>query len=107
LPVTVLVDDGTGVGTGGFLPQAFRMYQNYPNPFNPVTSIRFDIPREGDISLVVYDLLGREVGVLARGRFTPGVHTIRWDAGNLPSGVYICRFTGGDRSESKRLLLLK
>jgi carboxypeptidase T len=107
LPVTVLVDDGTGVGAGGILPQAFRMYQNYPNPFNPVTSIRFDVPREGEISLVVYDLLGREVGVLARGRFTPGVHTIRWDAGNLPSGVYICRFTGGGRSESKRLLLLK
>jgi carboxypeptidase T len=106
-PVSLLVDDGTGVGPAGALPQAFRMYQNYPNPFNPATSIRIDVPREEEISLVVYDLLGREVSVLARGRLTAGVHTVRWEAGNLPSGVYICRFTGGGASESKRLLLLK
>jgi hypothetical protein len=107
-PVTLRVDDGTGTGPGtNAIPGAFRLYQNYPNPFNPATSIRIDLPREAEVSLVVYDLLGQEVDILARGRFAPGVHTIRWDAGNLPTGVYVCRFRGGDWSESKRLLLLK
>jgi hypothetical protein len=106
-PVSLLVDDGTGVGPGGALPLAFRMYQNYPNPFNPATSIRIDVPREEELTLVVYDLLGREMAVLAQGRFAPGVHLVRWEAGNFPTGVYICRLKAGAWSESRRLLLLK
>ncbi len=106
-PVTLRVDDGTGVAVSGAVPTEYRLYQNYPNPFNPSTSIRFDVPREGPVLLAVYDLLGREVAVLASGKFAAGSHTVRWDAENRPSGVYLCRYSAGGRTGSTRMLLLK
>lgn len=107
-PVTLVVDDGTGVGgTGGGLPGVFRLYQNYPNPFNPSTTFRIDLPGAGEIALAAFDLLGREVRMIVRGWYPAGTHGIRWDATGLPSGTYICRLSAGGRLESRRVLLLK
>ncbi|MDH4070044.1 MAG: PQQ-binding-like beta-propeller repeat protein [Ignavibacteria bacterium] len=94
-------------------PEELGLYQNYPNPFNPTTSILFRLPEGGNVSLGVYDMLGREVSVLADGFLGRGRHEVVWDGSKAASGSYIYRLTvtGADGSvtfrQSKRLLLLK
>jgi len=77
------------------IPQSFLIEQNYPNPFNATTRIRYRMPKEGDVTLTLYDVLGREVTRIAEKHMTAGNHTLVWDArdekgGDVPSGVYIC-----------------
>ncbi len=80
------------------LPNRYAVHDNYPNPFNPVTTIRFDIPEPSTVSLIIYDVMGREVRRLVDGAVDPGYHTAAWDARNasgtgVSSGIYIYRFT--------------
>ncbi|HOV24260.1 MAG TPA: T9SS type A sorting domain-containing protein, partial [Candidatus Marinimicrobia bacterium] len=89
------------------LPKVYALKQNYPNPFNPTTNIRFDLPKDSDVSLVVYDLMGREVAKLVNGPMNAGYYTINFNAANLPSGVYIYRLKAGDFVNTKKLMLLK
>ncbi|HPD26570.1 MAG TPA: T9SS type A sorting domain-containing protein, partial [Candidatus Marinimicrobia bacterium] len=89
------------------LPKAYALKQNYPNPFNPTTNIRFDLPKDSDVNLVVYDLMGREVAKLVNGPMNAGYYTINFNAANLPSGVYIYRLKAGDFVSTKKLMLLK
>jgi len=89
------------------LPQGFRLEQNFPNPFNPSTEIRYAIPRETDVKLAVYDLIGREVSVLANGHRSPGSYTAHLDAAGLSTGVYICRLTAGTFSQTRIMLLIR
>ena len=88
-------------------PLAFKLGQNYPNPFNPSTEIGFQIAEFGFVSLKVFDLLGREVAELVNNELYAGEHTIKFDASNLPSGVYFYRLTAGGQSVSKRMVFLK
>lgn len=81
--------------------------QNYPNPFNPSTEITFAVPASQHVSLVVFDLLGREVATLANQVFTAGSHTVSWDAGNLPTGMYLYRFSAGNVVETRMMTLAK
>ena len=90
----------------------FALEQNHPNPFNPVTEIRFTVDREGPAWLRVYDVAGREVRVLVSDRITAGNHTKVWDGrdsrGNpVSSGVYFLRLTAGDRTLTRKAVLLK
>ena len=78
------------------LPGAYRLLQNYPNPFNPVTQIQFELPSASGVSLVVYDLLGRNVATLVNGTMGAGVHTEAWDASRCASGIYFARLTVRD-----------
>jgi hypothetical protein len=89
------------------LPHEFLLHQNYPNPFNPSTTIKFELPKASDVRLSVFDMLGREVSVLVDERRDTGVHEVRFDASNLPSGVYFYRIQSGDFVQTRRLLLLK
>jgi GEVED domain/Domain of unknown function DUF11/Secretion system C-terminal sorting domain len=89
------------------LPAGFSLKQNYPNPFNPVTVISFETPEAARIRVSVYDLLGREVSVLADGVLQAGHHRVRFDARGLPSGAYIYRMLGPGFSATKRLVLLR
>jgi hypothetical protein len=89
------------------LPYQFRLDQNYPNPFNPVTQIRFSIPEENRVRLVVYDLLGRKVADLINEDIQPGEYTVSFEAGNLPSGIYIYRLQSGSYVNQNRMILLK
>jgi chitinase len=95
-------DDG-----GPGLPLAFRLEQNFPNPFNPSTVIRFDLATGGDVSLAVYDVLGREVAMLVRGRREAGQHQATWDAREAAGGVYFYSLRSGSSVETRRMLLLK
>ena len=88
-------------------PRAFQLYQNYPNPFNPETTILFGLPDDGEITLKVFDLLGREVATLASGRHRAGMHRIPFHSGGLPSGVYLYRLQSGDRVQTKKLVIQK
>jgi hypothetical protein len=85
----------------------FALHQNYPNPFNPTTTISYDVMTASQLSLKVYDLLGREVAILFEGPQTPGRHIVTFDARNLASGVYLCRLSTAMFSTTSRLLLMK
>ncbi len=88
-------------------PIAFRLNQNFPNPFNPTTLISFRIPKEENVTLVVYDLLGREVRVLVDGIKSAGDHQVLFDASGLPTGVYIYRLRAGEFVESRKMQLVR
>jgi hypothetical protein len=80
---------------------------SYPNPFNAATSISYNLPAASDVSLDIYDILGRKVGTLASGHQEAGPHHVVWNAGDTPSGVYFYRLKAGERTETNRMLLLK
>jgi hypothetical protein len=92
---------------------SFKLDRNYPNPFNPVTRINFQLPVEGHTSLIIYDLLGREVARLIDGFIEKGYHSIEWDASSCSSGLYFCRFTVSDGfgkelySDIQKLLVMR
>jgi hypothetical protein len=89
------------------LPKRFSLGQNFPNPFNPVTTFRFSVPRTARVTVTLYDVAGRVVRTLTDETYEPGYHTLPLDAHGLASGVYFCRMTSEDFSETTKLLLLK
>ena len=93
-------------------PSEFTISQNYPNPFNPITSISFDVAEMDEISLIVYDLLGKEVITLASGTFVPGRYIVNWNAVNnygdaIASGMYVYRYISNDNAITRKMLFLK
>jgi hypothetical protein len=101
-------DLATGVkSTNPENPMEFRLWQNYPNPFNPSTTFRFAIPKSGKVTLMIYDLLGRQVRTLVSKNLPPGEYTVEWDASDVAGGVYFGRLESSGYSETRRLLLLK
>ncbi|HEY5535259.1 MAG TPA: T9SS type A sorting domain-containing protein [Ignavibacteria bacterium] len=90
------------------LPKSFTLYQNYPNPFNPITKINYDLPKDSKVSLVIYDILGREIVRLVNGEFKPaGRYMIDFNGSNLSSGVYFYKIQAGDFVSVKRMVLIK
>lgn len=89
------------------IPKFFALYQNYPNPFNPTTDIKYDIPKETFVEIVIYDLLGRQVAVLVNEVKKPGRYHALWGSENMPSGVYIYRMTAGNYEKTMKMVLLK
>ena len=81
--------------------------QNYPNPFNPVTTLRYDLPSSSDVSLIVYDILGREVTRLVHSYREPGSHQVQWEGREFPSGIYIARLVTPECTKSIKMVLLK
>jgi hypothetical protein len=79
------------VASTGPVPREFALLQNFPNPFNPATELSFQLSSASRITLSVFDVLGRQVATLANDVRTAGSYVARWDASNLPSGVYYCR----------------
>jgi len=88
-------------------PATAQLYQNYPNPFNPTTVVSGQWPVTSFVRLVVYDVLGREVAVLADGQYPPGRFSFTFDASGLASGVYFCRLTAGNSMAVRQMLLIK
>ncbi len=98
----------TGVeGDPGQFPASFALSQNYPNPFNPTTVIQYQLPAAGPVDLRVYDMLGREVAVLVKGEQGPGRYSVSFTARKMSSGVYFYRFTAGQFSDSKKMVVAK
>jgi len=89
------------------LPEGFALHQNYPNPFNPTTSISFDVPSTANITLRVFDMLGREVATLVNDQMQAGSHSVSFDASQLTSGVYMYRLSNGVDTQTRTMLLMK
>ena len=105
--VTITVDPTTNTSVDEELPFEYMLSQNYPNPFNPTTSIVFSIPSTDHVTLKVYDTLGRSVRTLVDGTMSLGQHEVQFEAGDLPSGMYLYRLESGDFSASRTLMLIK
>jgi hypothetical protein len=115
----VKIDLGSPIAVGveetaeTVIPTVYALNQNYPNPFNPSTTIRYDIPKDAQVSLKIYDVLGRHVATLADGIHAANRYTVEWNASGLGSGVYFYKIDArnqdgsGDFSAVKRLLLVK
>ncbi len=89
------------------LPKKYDLSQNYPNPFNPVTRINFAIPKQGFVTLKIYDVTGREVKVLVNEFKQAGYYTVDFNGSSLASGVYFCRIQSNDFTHTKRMVLIK
>jgi endo-1,4-beta-xylanase len=89
------------------LPSKYELKQNFPNPFNPTTEIQYSVPRNGHISLKVYNLLGQEVVTLFDGVRPSGNYMTTFNAAGLAAGVYFYRLQAGNFAETKKLILLK
>ena len=85
----------------------FSLEQNYPNPFNPTTSIRYAIPKNGFVKLIVFDALGREIESLVNETQSAGVYEVTFDAPHYSSGIYYYRLSAGDFVETKKMLTIK
>ncbi len=97
---------------GSSLPTAFALSQNYPNPFNPSTNISFSLPEQTDVSLEVFNILGKKVRVLINESFAAGQHIVEWDGRNdngveVASGVYFYRMQTETNFQTKKMLFLK
>ncbi|MEQ8524584.1 T9SS type A sorting domain-containing protein [Gracilimonas sp.] len=95
-------------GSPSEVPNSVTLNQNYPNPFNPTTQISFTLPQAQQVTLKVYDMLGREVATLAnREMFSSGMSTLNFNASNLSSGLYIYRLTSGNVAVTRKMTLIK
>lgn len=98
---------GTDVKQNQNIPKEYKLFQNFPNPFNPTTKIIFSIPEKSFVSIIIYDLFGKEIFELTNDEFIPGYHELNFDGNNLSSGVYFYRLTAGNFSQTKKLLKIK
>ncbi len=94
------------------IPEVFALHQNYPNPFNPISTIRYDLPEVTNITILVYDILGREIARLIDSPMESGYHRITWNgkdsAGReVPTGIYIARLVTPEYVKSIKMVLLK
>ena len=93
------------------VPTAFALSQNYPNPFNPVTKINYELPYDGKVSILLYDISGREVAKIVNEVKAAGYYTVRLNAANLSSGMYFYRISaeGGGQNfvNTKKMILIK
>ncbi len=97
----------TDVNDESVLKPKYELSQNYPNPFNPETIIKFSIPKQGNVTLKIYDVLGREVITLVNEELTQGEHVKQFKADNLSSGIYYYQIKTGSFTNTKKMILLK
>jgi hypothetical protein len=132
IPIDIIVSDASTVGASGVvlradavkcslrqevtsaeikesggLPDTFVLRQNHPNPFNPSTRIEYAVPTSGNVSLRVFDMLGREVAVLADGIVEAGWYSVNFNAQHLSSGVYLYRLEGSGFAQILKMVVLK
>ena len=94
------------------IPDEFALHQNFPNPFNPITSIRFDLPTQEKVNIIIFDVMGRNIRSLLNENRNAGYHNIQWDAKNdlgehVSAGMYIYIIQAGEHRSVKKMVLLK
>ena len=94
------------------VPTEYALEQNYPNPFNPKTVIRFDLPKESNVKILIYDILGRLTKKIIDNRQDTGFKSIQWDGTNnygkkVSDGVYLYSIEAGNFRQTKKMILLK
>lgn len=88
-------------------PPGFKLAQNHPNPFNPTTTISYQLPVQSHVTLIIFDILGRDAATLVNIVEPPGYKSVQFDGNNLPGGFYFYRLQAGSYVETKKLILLK
>ncbi|MBE7475906.1 MAG: T9SS type A sorting domain-containing protein [Ignavibacteriota bacterium] len=89
------------------IPEDYFLYQSYPNPFNPSTTIKYSIPNGDNVSLKIFDILGREVEVLVDEYKNAGTYSVEFNASRFASGVYFYQLQSGRFIETKKMILLR
>jgi hypothetical protein len=88
--------------------QGYKLYQNYPNPFNQSSIIKFQCSIKSEITLKIYDMLGREVQTLVNENLNAGIYEVRFEGGNLSTGVYFYTlFVDGQKKDIKKMIVIK
>jgi len=103
----ITVNTIEGISNNNSELNKYSLYQNYPNPFNPVTRINFDIPKNGNVSLKIFDIQGKLVQTLVNGFKQAGSYSAEFNAGNLSSGVYYYKLESGNYSRVMKMMLVK
>jgi len=88
-------------------PEEFGLGQNYPNPFNPASTISFAVPKQTQVRIQVFNVLGQLIATLVNEEKAPGRYSVTWEAGSMPSGVYLCRMLAGDHVQTRKMILAK
>jgi len=94
-------------GSNNGLPEKFQLYQNSPNPFNPTTNIVFDLPVTSKVKLIVFDINGKVVQTIFNGVLETGRHQFKFNASNLPSGVYMYQIKARNYVAVKKMIFTK
>ncbi|MCH7763494.1 MAG: T9SS type A sorting domain-containing protein, partial [Candidatus Marinimicrobia bacterium] len=94
------------------LPAEFALHANYPNPFNPITTLRYDLPENSFVNIIIYDLLGRQVKTLVNQTQEAGYRSVKWNATNdsgkpVSAGVYLYQIQAGKYLQTRKMILLK
>lgn len=97
----------TSMETKGDVPNRFHLYPAHPNPFNGATTLSFEIPKNGPVSISLYNIRGEQVGQIINESHLAGKHTMQWVPSPLPSGLYFCRMQFGQQSKTIKLLYMK
>ena len=108
----VLSRAALGSVDGYAIPEQFSLHQNYPNPFNPITTLRYDLPEDGLVNIIIYDMLGRQVKTLINQTQDAGYRSVIWDATNdygkpVSAGIYLYQIQSGEYISTKKMVLLK
>jgi hypothetical protein len=103
---------GNDINSDQLIPSKVTIYQNYPNPFNPITSLRYDLPKDGLVNITIYDMNGRIVKTLTNSSQRAGYKSVQWNATNdlaqsVSAGLYIYRIQVGEFSETKKMVFVK
>ena len=110
--ITVLIEETFTLERKAIIPIAYTLHQNYPNPFNPITSLRYDLPEQAQVTLTVYDMLGREVTQLINTTQDAGYRSVQWNATDMhgkpvSAGVYLYQIQAGEFVQTRKMVLLK
>jgi hypothetical protein len=94
------------------IPEKLYLKSNYPNPFNPSTTIQFGLPAAGNVRIVIYDMLGREVAEITNMQYAAGNYAVRWDGKNnsneaVSSGMYVYKLISGQNVINRKMLLIR
>ena len=116
-PVTLLIRATVNTVTAvheisNELPESFILSQNYPNPFNPSTTIKYALPKESNVSLKVFDILGKEVSSLVDENQPAGTYKVEWKGLNnrgesLTSGIYLYKLSVDGKNFTRKMLFIK
>jgi len=101
IPTDIDIDYTSAVVSG------YELYQNYPNPFNPTTTITFYLPQPSDIRLIITNIIGKEIKIVAEGNFEAGMHNIQFNASDLASGIYFYRMQTDHLSLLKKCVFIR
>ena len=96
----------------GIIPTSWALHQNYPNPFNPITTLKYDLPKDTFVKITLFDMNGETVKTLVNEEKSSGSHHSQWDATNnkgefISAGVYLYRIETGDFRQTKKMIYLK